>query len=310
MTSNVIQLRPEVLELVREIAARPDSVLLRVPRGSELRTLREDSALASPTSSALSVAERHLVAVHREEVAYVLRCAAWRAIATGEWGERNVHRNYVHGTTIAVPNARELASDASTQLRVAHREPLEEPEFSLLELLTNPTRPIPCAVETLTAAAHRLVPTANGRIFAGLSFRAQGRIGIARTCFLDAWRTASAPGIAAAALQNLGETEAAVGRIRRARDANEIAYKLCPTLISVLVGTLWYSICLSDRVRANRARQELDTRESNSLGEYQKRFQVDRQRLMGLLSPDARGLLKVVREQKGARRRGLLHALD
>ncbi len=310
MNPDVIQLRPEVLELVREIAARPDSVLLRVPRGAEMRTLREDRAVVSPTSTNLSRAERHLVAVYREEVAYVLRCAAWRAITTSEWGERYVNLGYVHGTSIAVPSARSVSQGAATQLSGTNPAQLDDTTLWALEHLAGLGTPFDATARVLSAIAHRLVPSATCRIYAAMALKMQGRVEAARLMYVDAWRIAPSPEIAAAALQNYGESELALGRIERARDASMQAHLLCPSLTSALVSVLWNSICLGDTPQAEAAKRELEMRDPSTLTEYQKRFLVDRQKLKASLTAEGRYVLDQVRDDASAGVGRLLHAVD
>lgn len=73
------QLSPELEEVLRDVAVDPQARLLRVsPRAVALglRTWREE---ASPAQAGLTGAERELLAVHRAELAWVLREAGLRA---------------------------------------------------------------------------------------------------------------------------------------------------------------------------------------------------------------------------------------
>jgi hypothetical protein len=310
--SSVIHLNPEVLELVREIAARPDSVLLRIPRGAEARALREDRPLASATDSALSRAERHLVAVYREEVAYVLRCAAWYLIATSEWGQRHVNRAYSHGKMVEVPTLPGLTKQASVQLRAARRESIGDPAFTLIQTLSDPASRISCRLEALCSVAHRLVPTASGRMFAGMASQANGRVELARALYIDAWRAAPTSDTAAAALQNIAELVGQSDKVETALDLSVRAHESSPTMLSPLVSTLWYSIRMGDVSRAERAMSELEVRAAEAadlFSEQLRRFVNYAPRLSRSLDRESRTVLQRLLARPVKSVGGMLHAL-
>src|SRR5436189_4868215 len=66
---------PELEELLREIAADPGSRLLRMPRSTRPRDLLAIPEPVTRARAGLSVAERHLIEVHRDELAHLLRRA-------------------------------------------------------------------------------------------------------------------------------------------------------------------------------------------------------------------------------------------
>ncbi len=81
MTSEPMLLEPELESLLREVAADPDSSLLRVPRAKALPMLYEDRPAAGPATAGLSLAEREILRVHRLEVAWLLRqVCVWRLV--------------------------------------------------------------------------------------------------------------------------------------------------------------------------------------------------------------------------------------
>ena len=66
-------LHPEVEHLLAEIAADPNSSLLRIPRAKVLPELFRPPDPIRQSAHFMTSAERHLLAVHREEVAHWLR---------------------------------------------------------------------------------------------------------------------------------------------------------------------------------------------------------------------------------------------
>lgn len=65
-------LDPELEQLLVEVAADPDSCLLRVPRPKALPALFESDTRVSDRMAGLSLAERELLRVHRRELAELL----------------------------------------------------------------------------------------------------------------------------------------------------------------------------------------------------------------------------------------------
>lgn len=63
---------PEVVALLDEVAADPNSTLLRIPKGRLLKWVGRPEEIVSPSGSHLTKAEKHLAAAYREEAAWVL----------------------------------------------------------------------------------------------------------------------------------------------------------------------------------------------------------------------------------------------
>ncbi|MBI5364608.1 MAG: hypothetical protein HZA53_15635 [Planctomycetes bacterium] len=81
MTPLITELDPRVEEVLRRIAAEPESRLLRVDRKSMQRELHVDPARVGIAMPWLTSAERQLVQVHRLEVVELLKqCAAYRLL--------------------------------------------------------------------------------------------------------------------------------------------------------------------------------------------------------------------------------------
>ncbi len=269
MMRDMLTLRPEIEALLREVASEPGSALLGVARGRELTALRAEIPVRA-SDSRLSRAEKHLVEVYREEVAFVLRSAAWRALATSESGRVRIVRGFVHGSSVSVPTEREIAVQASRTMREAHGD-----EVGVLERLSGPGGAAGSSPALLCAMAQRLVPSANGRILAGIAFTLEGRIDAARTAFVDALAVAPTAELAAAAWENLAELEETSDRWARARAACERAHVEATSLTSPLVGILWFSVRLDDTARALAAMSELEdlvARAPERLDEHFERF--------------------------------------
>lgn len=311
MTSDVIQLRPEVLEIVREIAARPDSVLLRVPRGSEMRTLREDRVLASPTNSALSVAERHLVAVHREEVAYVLRCAAWVKVTRPVAGRDVVLFRQTTTRTAPTPDGRQTAIDAARIIREHRADPVADQELRLLErVASNSDTAVPDAV-VLCAAAQRLVPSFRGRYMAASSLLLEGRLESSLDLARDALRSAPDSGASGFSWTLIAELAAYRRDWVAVEVASRTAIQMYPVLLSPYLARTWGAIHRADFAAAQahlESLQELVSSKPDALDELVSRLTSRSGRLRAQMDQDAQRCLARVVSSSGSFAMRIFHA--
>lgn len=73
-------LTPDVLEVVREVAAQEDSFLLRAQKVDITKLVEQRTPLITSTAPFLSKVERHLLDCHREEVAYAWECLLYELV--------------------------------------------------------------------------------------------------------------------------------------------------------------------------------------------------------------------------------------
>jgi hypothetical protein len=292
--SSVIHLNPEVLELVREIAARPDSVLLRVPRGAEARALREDRPMASATDSALSRAERHLVAVYREEVAYVLRQFAWVRITERRPGEDRIILRHTLNASAPRPDVQAAARHASRM----HCESAEVlPETAVGDLLDECLRyrgGPPRSVASLCAASQRLHPSFNARHMAASAFLFSNRYHAASVAGHDALRTASTSEALGLTWTLLAELAAHRGKWIEVEHASSKAIQCYPGLLSPYVGSIWAAVQLSNLEAAKARLRELADmvgRAPEVLAEHAERLECESTRLRIDMPSEARNTL-------------------
>jgi len=312
MTPEVIQLHPDVEAILREVAAQPGSVLLRVPRQHAARTLREDRALDEVTSPASSSAERHLLAVYREEIAFALRQAAWHRIATDGPRAGLVYRRVTATRDVSVPTGREVSVAAAEASRIA--VPLAESvdAIELLETLTVPNAREKVGAQTLLAAAHRVSPSINGRILAGSSFVLAGSYAAGTACFLDALRTTSSRELQAICWSNLAHALDEQGRAPDALRAVRRAVRLLEGYIPAEAMRLWLAIRLGEASEACSASSALDEAcrdDARMLDEVVRRFAAGKEQGTHRMSPDQVTLARHTQQQCGDSAGRLLHAL-
>ncbi len=175
MSRDVITLQPEVEEILRELAKRPGSALLRVPRKDVARTVLERDTLVHARSAGLSAAERHLVQVHREEVAFALRQAAYARLTTGESTRGFVADRAFAPLRVAVPSVGTVRASASDALASSRELGSDNDVMNLLEGCVSPIVGDWPSSGQLAGAAHRLVPSNSSRIYMSLDLRGAGQ---------------------------------------------------------------------------------------------------------------------------------------
>jgi hypothetical protein len=163
-------LSPEIEGLLRELAADPRSELLRVPRPARIVPFLEGDCAIGADDSSLRSLERHLLRVHRDELAALLLLACEHALL--KWPQPPYH-------VVRFQSPRRL------------RDPLVEDEWSadmrhavgfadvsaadvLLRMIHLPSSSWP-SVSELASLSHKIVPGDRARIFAGIGLVYAGR---------------------------------------------------------------------------------------------------------------------------------------
>jgi hypothetical protein len=164
MSADPLILDPELEALLKEIASDPDSTLLRVARPRVIRAFLEREDVVRGSDSTLSRAERHLLLVHRSELASVLRRMGSLKLMESPVSQPFMGR---HG-----PSGREQLPFAPNELDAWLR--IHRHDFDLDEETSNAFQLIARCVEhssdetpsvcALAAASHRLEPSNTARL--------------------------------------------------------------------------------------------------------------------------------------------------
>ena len=248
---------PEVEELLRELAADPTSTLLRVPRKGIVPTLFDRGTMVSPRAAGLSSAERHLLQVYREEVELLLR-QAWIL-----YSQQNEPFGPVMSWHVTVDRRHEPPSIEEWRSRSqrALERPLEgdgAPEAR--ELLLQCIRESPLSLPThtqLAAAALRLVPTNQARIYIATDLQLSGRIEVALRSYRDVLSHSSAFH-RSFCLQNMTNAHENLGDLESAALCAAEACSLDESRPDPLMNWLCLSIQRMDREAALRAASRID----------------------------------------------------
>jgi hypothetical protein len=168
MESDTLLFDPEFEAILRDVAADPRSSLLRVKRPHKLGELFDAYSPISAHATGLTSAERHLVQVHRNEVAWLLRQACLIKLIEGPTSRQFVSRYTAPGKEVRL-----LASAEMEQRVREQREQAEGPDECAdgLELVSRCVAhqfgEMPSIAE-LATAAFRFESTGQVRLIVGL----------------------------------------------------------------------------------------------------------------------------------------------
>jgi hypothetical protein len=311
MTPTGLQLRPEVEELVREIARRPDSVLLRAPKSRVSEQDLQEPAWSTQTG--LASAERHLVAVHREEVAFALRQLAWSRLHRDvPKNDRLILRNTPN---ISAPAPDELEA-ARARARVLEETPVGTVDGDTMRVLESCVRApgrFEAGVVDLCAIAHRLVPSFQARFNAGTWYSLRGRIQPGLVLARQAMNVAATGVQLAAAWELAGQLAQGQRRWMVAERASRNAIRAEPEFVSPYVALTWSAVQRGDEASARESLRELralvGTR-VDLVAEYRDRFSAMAGTLKSAMSPSARLTIRNLVDGSESLAGELFHAMS
>jgi hypothetical protein len=159
---------PELEGLLREIAADPRSSLLRDPRARTPGALLERPTAVHPTATGLTTAERHLLEVHRDELADVLRRACLMRFFADPDRAIYLNRSRSAGQELEIDTPEQWRERARAALADARRAPAPLEGLDLLEACLRPAPHEPVSITQLARASQRLQYTDVAEAYVGL----------------------------------------------------------------------------------------------------------------------------------------------
>ena len=161
MSISASTLDPEVALLLKEVVEDPRSCLNRTPREPLARWVERREGAVSASEPFMSRAERHLVRVHREEIAHLLCLECQRTVLDGPYN-RQLNRKLNSEYELVVPETDVWSTQAAQYERSA---------FAALgdaaELLRTSKRETTVTGSQLAFASLRLVPRDGTRNWLG-----------------------------------------------------------------------------------------------------------------------------------------------
>ena len=164
MTPEPIVLDPELEGILREVASDPRSRLLKVERTGSIGELINPNPITAAVAG-LTVAERHLVDVYREELAWTLRELAVTSLFASEAAGLWLHRSISVGEQLHVREVPEIVG-MTRALPSPEPDPLIGVRGILEGLVAQAAEGVRVDPSEAATASLRLVPADRARICA------------------------------------------------------------------------------------------------------------------------------------------------
>jgi hypothetical protein len=246
MSAEQAFLEPEVDALLREVAADPRSILLRVPRKHALPILFRDDSDVGPMTAGLATIDRHLLAVHRSEVAELLRKVCLMRLLESQRGRICVSRYETADCEVLSPRLPELRQQALRGRSSRVRSDLALTGLdAALESLRGPTDDLP-AVTDLASLSYRLHPTHDARILAAMDLSQRDSSREAVRLLLLVLKNHPSRVTAATAADNLGFAWNELGKLDRAFSSVKAALEYAGDRVTTCMNRLAFGIQLGD----------------------------------------------------------------
>lgn len=259
MTASHDFLGPDLERLLFEAAADPRSQLLRAPRPVRVEGLFERQGVLRPSATGLTNLDRHLLAVHRAEMAELLLRGCDALLS-----EDNEARLRVHRCEGALQDREfEAWDDLARDARVfpdlpEAREPVPDGRRIVLALAGCATDESKPSLTRLALAAHRLQPSSRAMAWVGFDQALHDQDATAIRVLSDLLAHCSTLETASASLANLGMAHSNLGRYPEACRAYRSSFERDSTRVTALVGWLHYAIQSGAAEEARRAARILD----------------------------------------------------
>lgn len=249
---------PELEGLLREAAADPRSVLLRVPRSSPLRSLLARQEPLKPTATGLGALDRHLLAVHRDELAEALLEGCLVRLYSNHAWSSSVHRTRTATEDWVVESPRDWAERTREKAATLAGAPIELSGLDLLQRCIEPDGLDAVSLTQLARAAMRIVFSARARAWIAFEMRLLGRYADAIRLVDQQLSGQVQPKVAAALLEYRASAHASRGNFELASQDAWRAFTEDGERISTLVNGTHCAIRAENYEAARRAATALD----------------------------------------------------
>jgi tetratricopeptide (TPR) repeat protein len=252
-------LGPDLERLLLEAASDPRSQLLRAPRPARVEDLFERQSVLRPSATGLSNLDRHLLAVHRAELAELLLRGCDVLLSEDGEARLRVHRCKDVIQDREFESWDGLAENARSfpDLPLA-RESVVDGRRIVLALagcVTDESKP---SLTRLALAANRLQPSSRAMAWVGFDQALHDQDATAVRVLNELLTHCATLEAASASLANLGMAYSNLGRYAEACRAYRTSFERDPTRATALVGWLHYAIQSGAAEEARAAARILD----------------------------------------------------
>lgn len=250
---------PDLERLLLEAAADPRSQLLRAPRPARVEDLFERQGVMRPSATGLTNLDRHLLAVHRAELADLLLRGCDVLLSEDSEARLRIHRCKNATQDREFEAWDDLANDArGVSDQPQSRKPVVDGRRIVLALAGCSTDESKPALTRLALAANRLQPSSRAKAWVGFDQALHGQDATAVRVLNELLAHCSTLETASASLANLGMAHSNLGRYPEACRAYRTSFERDPTRATALVGWLHYAIQSGATEEARTAARILD----------------------------------------------------
>lgn len=258
MAAEPLLFDPELEGLLRELAADPRSQLLRLPRPRTLPQLLARPDLVRPTHTGLTKAERHLLHVHRDELANVLRRACLMRFFSDPERAIYLNRSIDAHTQIQVETPEQWRARARDTLADLRRSPDPLEGIALVEACLRPDTERSVTITQLARASMLLQPTDTADSYVGLDLLLSDRFAEGASVMEGVLARPSTRVIRSCALEALGHASSQSGDTASACMLYRAASDECLERPSASVGWLASALQAGLKAQAIEAGARLD----------------------------------------------------
>lgn len=249
---------PELEGLLREVAADPDSRLLRVPRPQVVAGYLDRSLVARDALRARTLAEGELLRVHREELALALREACLARFYVDPVQTRFLHHHPSRAKAFEPPTWESWSVQARAVRAAARLDRVELPHGELLDLCLQPVGASKPTIVQLARAAQMLVPSDTSECHEGLALVLDGHHAVGGRMLVDLALKRASRRISSHAVESVGLAFGLANDDRSALEYYRRAWELVPSRTEPVVAWLVCAATTTDRAELARAASVLD----------------------------------------------------
>ncbi len=251
---------PEELEaLLREAATDPRSTLLRVERPRRVLGLFERQSSVPATVAGLSLVERHLLDVYRDELADLLRRACLVRLFSEPAIRPFVHRSKSAAEDFEIESQATWSRRARVSLGPLDQEGRRLEGLDLIERCAQASDTLGhCSITQLARASQRLQPTDWAEAWVAFDLVLHGQHEVTARLVPQILAAGARPSVAAACLEYLGLAESMRGDPVASMHAYRSAFHRDQERATPLVGWMHMAIRAGQAADAERAGRILD----------------------------------------------------
>lgn len=262
---------PDLEGLLREVAADPQAALFVIPPEKAVRIALDAGTRLGTAATGLVAAERELLRVHRDELAYLLRHACVMRLFSMERIGAYVIRRTTRTAQHDVWSQSMWRRKTELELQFALDAGLDRERFGIVRSLIDADAPQHASVAQLAASSARFAPSPQARLYAGMELHMTRQSHSAARIFESVAAEQACPEVSSTARTSLGNVRNDLDDVLGALAEFESAVRCDGSRLAPLFNLLQFSLIAGRETRALEAARRLDDLvqpDHPAIGEY------------------------------------------